>query len=491
MARSYVLHFVHCVFSTTEKILALRRVTAVGLLITVAVPILLWAEDKSESAPRDLLSYDLRVTIEPHAGSIAVQGSIEVPLRDPAASNFRFNLHETLAIKKLLVNGKQATFADASVESEIPLAASRGVVVDIPAGTTGGRIRMDIEYGGRMKPLPEFNATDDWRHALDDQINSRMVELAGYSSWYPQFSFGQPLQAALTLSLPQGWIAICSGQKLEDHVARGRALTRWSSPKDMDIVILASPSYKKKSIQVSGVNLEIYYTQMPEKFIEQEGAQIAGVLKLYTTWLGETNVPGGTVKHVYSPKRKGQGKAGFARPGLIVTSEGLTLEGLASDPKFSLFQGIAHEIAHYWWNFGAGQGDWINEAFAEYFSALAVQQLVSEDEFRSIMADYRKQASGLPAEAPSLATVPPMEQTSFVIRYYKGAAMLDTFRQTMGDEKFLLASREFFQTYSGKPTGTAEFRSFWKAKLGAQAQLIDVWLDSRGGLPATPAQGKL
>jgi aminopeptidase N len=76
-----------------------------------------------------------------------------------------------------------------------------------------------------------------------------------------------------------------------------------------------------------------------------------------------------------------------------------------------------------------------------------------------------------------------MEQTSFVIRYYKGAAMLDTLRQTMGDEKFFLASREFFQTYTGKPTGTAEFRSFWKAKLGSQGELIDVWLDSRGGLP--------
>jgi hypothetical protein len=105
----------------------------------------------------------------------------------------------------------------------------------------------------------------------------------------------------------------------------------------MDILILASPNYKEKSFHESGVNLEIYYTQMPERFIGQEGAQIAGVLKLYSARLGETNIPGGTVKHVYSPKRKGQGKAGIARPGLIVTSEGLALEELALDPTFSLF----------------------------------------------------------------------------------------------------------------------------------------------------------
>lgn len=141
---------------------------------------------------------------------------------------------------------------------------------------------MDIEYGGRMKILPEFNASPDWRHSLDDQINSRMVELAGYSSWYPQFVFGETLQVELALSLPPNWTSICSGKKLEDHVREGRALTRWSSPKDMDIVILAAPNYKEKSIRESGINLEIYYTQLPEQFVGQEGAQIGRVLSSST-----------------------------------------------------------------------------------------------------------------------------------------------------------------------------------------------------------------
>lgn len=458
----------------------MQRWRIIALLLLLITPIILQAEEQS-SPPL----YDLKVTIDPEAGSITVQGIVEVLVENPAASNFKFNLHETFAIKKLLVNGKQATFAYAPVESELPLAASRGVIVNLPPGLSQNRVHMDIEYGGRMKILPEFNASPDWRHSLDDQINSRMVELAGYSSWYPQFVFGETLQVELALSLPPNWTSICSGKKLEDHVREGRALTRWSSPKDMDIVILAAPNYKEKSIRESGINLEIYYTQLPEQFVGQEGAQIGRVLKLYSTRLGEANIPSGTIKHVYSPKRKGQGKAGFARPGLIVTSEGLTREALALDPKFSLFQGIAHEIAHCWWNFGVGQGDWINEALAEYFSAIAVQELASEEEFRTILADYRKQAGELPADAPSLSTVRPMEQTSFVVRYYKGAVMLDTLRQTMGDEKFFLASREFFQTYTGKPTGTPEFRSFWKARLGGQEDLIDVWLDSRGGLPST------
>src|SRR6516165_50319 len=109
----------------------MQRLKTIGLLLLLAVSIRLNAEDRSSP-----VSYRLKVTIEPDAGSIAVQGSIDVPLQDPAASHFRFNLHETLTVRKLLVNGKQANFADAALESELPLAASRGVVVNLPAGVT-------------------------------------------------------------------------------------------------------------------------------------------------------------------------------------------------------------------------------------------------------------------------------------------------------------------------------------------------------------------
>jgi aminopeptidase N len=293
---------------------------------------------------------------------------------------------------------------------------------------------------------------------------------------------GHPLEIKLQVSLPEGWVAICSGKKLEQRVEDGRSITRWSSPRDTDILIAASPNYKEKSTRLSDAVIEIYYTQMPDTFVESEMRQVADVMKLFTDRLGETTIPAGTIKHVYSPKRKGQGRAGIARPGMIVTSEGLTLKELANDPKFSLFQDIAHEIAHFWWNFGAGQGDWINEAFAEYFSVIAVQEIVSERQFDSVLETYRKRVRELPANAPSLSTVP-FDGSGFVIRYYKGSLMLDYLRHALGDGEFFQDSRDFFQAYNGKSIGTAEFRGFWKARLGDQKDALDVWLDSTGGLP--------
>jgi len=450
--------------------------TFVSILL-LTIPVLLVAQDGPGT-----IAYDLKATIEPGSGTLAVQGQVDMPPSAASASMLKFNLHETMEITKLLIDGKPATFAYAPMEGSLPLPATRGVVVSLPATSSQRNIHMEIAYQGRLEVLSEFGASPDMRHSMDDQINSRMVELAFYSSWFPQFAFGQPVKSELTLSLPQNWISICSGKRTAETIAAGRVVTHWSSAKDVDIVILASPDYKLTRLQVSGVPVEIYGTQLSETFIRQDGEQIAGVLKLYSAKLGETNVPNGVVRHVYSPKRKGQGRAGFARPGLIVTSEGRTIEGLTNDPNFSLFQGVAHEIAHYWWNFGAGQGDWINEAFAEYFSAIAVEDLNSEAAFNALMEDDRKQVSELPANSPSLSSVEMTDQASFVIRYYKGSLMLNAFRRSMGDKKFFQACHEFFEEYRDKPTGTGEFRSFWKSKLD-QKGLIDSWLDSRGGLP--------
>ena len=428
------------------------------------------------------VSYDLKVAIAPEQGSIRVHGNIGVPV-DAGAKTMQFELHETFAITKLLINGRSAKFSFQTGSSNPFYPATRKVLVQLPASVPAGKIELEVEYGGKLKEIPEFGTFPDRKQAMDDQINSRLVELANYSSWYPQFfAYGRPIETALEVSLPRGWLAICSGRKLDERQSDGRSVTRWASAKDDDILITAAPNYKGAVIPLADGQIDIYYTQLPEEFIDRDGAEIEAVLNLFSRELGNTTIPSGAVKHVFSPKRKGQGRAGIARPGMIVTSEGRMLERLASDSKFSLLQDLAHEIAHFWWNFGTGQGDWINEAFAEYSSAIAVEQIVSEKQFQKVLEGYRNEVGQLPVEAPSLAKVP-FDGSGFVVRYYKGSLMLDSIRQTLGDDAFAAGAREFFQTYTGKSAGTDEFRSFWKQKLGDKSAMIDLWLDSAGGLP--------
>ena len=52
-------------------------------------------------------------------------------------------------------------------------------------------------------------------------------------------------------------------------------MTRWSSAQDTDILITAVPNYKRKVITVPDGKVEIYYTQLPEEFIDRDGSEIA------------------------------------------------------------------------------------------------------------------------------------------------------------------------------------------------------------------------
>ena len=469
----------------------LRSLAAFVAVLAIAAVV----QNASAASATDQIpvSYNLKVTIDPVPGDIAVRGEIVVPLKSQDAREIVFGLHETFAITRLTVNGHKADFRFQSGDYTPLNPATRDVVVRLPSGIpqNGKRtVKLGIDYSGHLRELPEFGSVPWGEKAMDDQVNARLVELANYSSWYPQFfPFSYPLRIAMEVSLPQGWIAVCSGKKVDERAKEGRAVTRWSSPKDFDIVISAAPNYRLTSANLPDGSIAIYSTQMPEALVAREAQELTAVMTLFTSKLGETTIPGGVVRHVYSPMRKGQGRAGIARPGLIVTSEGRALEALAADSKSSLLQDIAHEIGHFWWNFGAGQGDWINEAFAEYFSAVAVEKVVSDEQFESVLERYRQQVRSLPADTPPLASVP-FEGKYFVVRYFKGALMVDFLRRSLGDEKFFQSAHAFFEQYRGKSIGTAEFRGFWRERMGEHTAAFDLWLDTGGGLP-TEGEGNL
>jgi hypothetical protein len=429
------------------------------------------------------VAYDLKVRIEPAQGMVAVRGTIVVPVQRNA-QNLTFGLHRTFIVESLTVDGQKAAFNYQSIAPTPMNPVTRNVAVRLPPGTAqDGTVRIGLVYRGRMEKVPEWGMSNDQQRGMDDQVNMRLVELASYSSWYPRFfAFGRTLAIEMEVSLPKGWTAVSAGAMREVPARDGRAVTHWKSPRNIDIVISAAPNFRKTEGRAAQAAIEIYDTQMPAELIAREAADLSAVMNLFARRLGETEVPGGTVRHVYTPMVHGMGRAGIARLGLIVTSEGRVKEARAKNPDYSLFQDIAHEIGHFWWNFGKGQGDWINEASAEYFSALAVRDIVSQAEFEKVLARYRRNVAKLDPGVKSLATVQ-AEGGDFIVRYYKGSLMLNDLRELMGDPRFFEAAKTFFQTFRQASAGTADFRAFWGARLGDRRTRLDAWLDEAGGAP--------
>jgi aminopeptidase N len=430
-------------------------------------------------------SYTVQVDLHPEAGEIRARASVLLLRSDLTMSSIRFRLHEMFEIQTLVVNGKDATFEIQTVELERSRPASRLVTVEIPAAVREPYMRMELVYGGSLTPLPQHGTEEaaSVGRALDDSVSTRRVELTYYSAWYPQFAeFGARFATDLAVTAPAGWIIVCTGEPVYTSTADGRVRSRWRASHANDLIILATPNFRLDRVDQGDAAVELYHTRLPRQFIDREARHAQKILEVFTDLLGEPSNVDETVRVVYSPRFHGQG--GFSRPPMTVLSEGRVLKALQEDSSLSLLHGTAHEVAHFWWDFGAGQGDWINEAFAEYFALVAVARVDAPQQYELRLDEYSASVDGLPADAPSLAQVAATNAGyGHAIRYYKGSLMLAAIHRALGDDHFFASCREFHDARKGRPTSTEDFRTFWRARLGDHADIVDRWLNNPGGLP--------
>ncbi len=425
------------------------------------------------------IHYDVTVSVRPDTGSLGAEARVTVKPFQAGLRRLTFYLHETFVIDRLRVDDTPARWVTVPAEPSRTRPAARLVVVTLPRPTGEDPVVITLHYHGALKVLPEWGTGQDGEPCLDDRISPQRVELADYSTWFPSWPYGITFDAEVELRLPSGWIAVPGGEVVMEADDGTWHQIRWRTGQTNDLVVLAAPDFKKRDVSNGTATVAVYYTRLPEAFVDREAGRAQAVLSLFSRWLGPVAGDDMVMRHVFVPREMGQG--GYARPGLVVTSEGRVRQALEKDGSITFLRGNAHEIAHFWWRFGTGQGDWINEALAEGFAVLAVRHLQSPVTAAKILERYRRAVAGLPAGASSLAEVPAInDDTGYILRYYKGALLVDALRQHLGEEAFLAACREFYTTFHEKTASTADFRTFWRAKLGADAVLIDKWLDAPG-----------
>ncbi len=418
--------------------------------------------------------YDIDLRIEPDKGELEAQVTFKV---HPAGKEIEFDIHETFEIDSLTLNGSNTGYSTESNEPTPVNPASKKVILLEEKISENEVHEITVNYHGSLKDIPEFKDMDQ-EIGLDDRIEPDHIELASYSRWYPGFDYGNKFDLDLTLDIPGRLKTICSGYKIASKENDGRRIEDWTSEKDTDVVIVASPDFKRKTVEGSFGEFSVYYTQLSDDWIAKEVEEAGQCIEFFQDILGKSHLSGRSFKNVYSPKEVGQGA--FSRRGMIVYSEGMTLDALKEDPERSLLKGNAHEIAHFWFDFGSGKSDWINETFAEYFSLLAVEKIVSEDKFEYYLDRFEELVKDLPEDAPSISEVEPYnDEVNYIVRYYKGALMLHEMRKRLEEEKFLQRSREFYEEFKDRGITTSKFRSFWQEGTDEiDRELMNDWLDS-------------
>lgn len=157
---------------------------------------------------------------------------------------------------------------------------------------------------------------------------------------------------------------------------------------------------------------------------------------------------------------------GIGPPGVLY----LTREGFDPGPSGRSFRReinrrLAHEVAHMWWGHVAQMASpddqWLSESTAEYFAALAVDELVGRQGFRDAYRDWQAEAGNSKA-APSLYMANRLagERAAFDRRnllYGRGPLMLHALREQIGDRAFFETLRRFVDEHRHRHIDTAAF----------------------------------
>ncbi len=149
---------------------------------------------------------------------------------------------------------------------------------------------------------------------------------------------------------------------------------------------------------------------------------------------------------------------------------------------------IAHEIAHQWFGDSATELEWkdiwLSEGFATYFALLFTEHARGVPKRQQEMMTDRNQVVGFhnklqyPVVNPQVTD---LMQLLNVNSYQKGSWVLHMLRQELGDEKFWMGIRDYYQKYQDKNATTTDFKNAMQRASGQDlTRFFTQWIDTPG-----------
>ena len=433
--------------------------------------------------------YDLRLTLEPEAGTFKGKVKVSVAVGAPTDRVVLNSLD--LVFSRVLVNGR-------------PLDASK-VVVDAKAETVTllldaplkkGAAVIEAEYSGKMNELMRglFKARgrnegkeESWAFTHLEPTHARRV--------LP--SFDEPDFKAtfrLTLDVPAGLQPLSNMPALSDVTKNGRRVVTFAETEKMSSYLLAvfAARLAPKSRKVGKTVVTVWAP--PEQLKQADFALDAAVraLGFLNKWFAYPYMLP-KLDLVVSPDFASGAMENW---GAILFRDASFL----IDPKLSsdaakrrVAEVVSHEVVHQWFGnlvtMGWWNDLWLNEAFATWVAYKVVHSWkpgwkVWEDFGQGKRSPLAIDALPGTRAVRSQASTPAEIQAMFdPMSYEKGGALLRMIEDYVGEKVFLKGVRAYMKRYAYK---NAESAHFWREIETASGKpiraLAEAWLE-RPGVP--------
>lgn len=141
----------------------------------------------------------------------------------------------------------------------------------------------------------------------------------------------------------------------------------------------------------------------------------------------------------------------------------------------------AHELAHQW--FGnvvtakTSKHHWLQEGFATYYALLAEKEVFGEDYFYNELLEYALQIKN----ASKTDTIPVLNEKASSLSFYKkGAWILHTIREDIGEDNFRKVVKNYLTKYQFKNVETEDFLNEITKVIPQfdKEKLYTIWLDN-------------
>ncbi|HMM55369.1 MAG TPA: M1 family aminopeptidase [Candidatus Desulfobacillus sp.] len=410
---------------------------------------------------------DLEVALDPDSRRLDAVARLEAPARE-----FRFTLHESLAVETASADGKPLRAERLGAHG--PLRAWR---IALPAGAR----RLRLAYGGILPPLDRRLDHRGVLGGLAPMASASGSFLPAGSGWYPQPA--RPFSYAVALTLPAGQRGLVPGRLVFESIADGGYHARFAFEQPADGIDLMAGPYqvREKIVPRSGgtpLRLRTYFTAeldalpgLAEGYLEDAQRY----LERYAAEIGA--YPYGEFSVVASPLPTGFGMPTLAYLG----AEVLRL-------PFIRATSLGHEVLHNWWGNGVfvdyAGGNW-SEGLTTFMADYAYREDTSAEAAREMRLGWLRDAASLPpgSQAPLAAFRARNHGADAAVGYGKSAMLFLMLRDAIGAEAFRRGLRGFWQAQRFRAASWRDLQAAFEQAAGRPlAGFFSQWLE-RADMP--------
>jgi aminopeptidase N len=408
-----------------------------------------------EQAAYDVTFYDLNLRVQPDAqridGAVTVHATATAPLEQ-----FVLNLDRELQVRGVTLHQEDARRA----LNVARRADSNQVWIELPRAVEAGEaVELTVAYGGepRVAPNPPWDGGFTWARTPDGAPwIATSCQTIGADVWWPvkDHPSDEPDSMAINVTVPDSLVVAANGRlRGTAQPANGWRTFRWfaSMPINSYAVALNIAPYATIDTtfaSASEAQIPIAFFVLPDE--EPKARRVLPDLLDQVRFLEETLRP-----YPFAADKYGIARTPFlGMEHQTIIAHGAELGNTNSLGYAAGFDALHfHELAHEWFGNYVTVRDWkdfwIHEGFATYLEALYAEELNGDSAYAAVTDHFRRQI----ANQQPIARRKPSSVGELYGRdiYFKGAMVLHTLRNLIGDDVFFAFLRRVGGAQADRP----------------------------------------